>query len=195
MSYDWIILFTSHLAIFRRPAFIARFGVFSKNLIPNNKHMKTIAHMAVPLFLLISSLSPAAEAPKSQEKLETTASHIVRGKVIEVTSKVEKSKIKTYHDTDRDTIYTITVQVEKVSKGDEAKQGEQIAVLAWTPHTREPNGYIVESMKQTPIYLPGRQGQDLIPKKGDNATFYLTGGGKEPFELLTPNGVAVDKAK
>ncbi len=157
--------------------------------------MKTIAHIAVPLLLLISSLSPAAEVPKSQEKLETTASHIVRGKVIEVTSKVEKSKIMTDHDTNRDTIYTITVQVEKVSKGDEAKQGEQIVVLAWTPNTREPNGYIVESMKQTPIFLPGRQGQDFIPKKGDTATFYLTGGGKDPFDLVTPNGVVVDKAK
>lgn len=164
----------------------------TKNKISHYKHMKTIAHIAVPLILLISSLSPAAEAPKSQEKLETTASHIVRGKVIEVTSKVEKSKIKTAHDANKD---TITVQVENVSKGDAAKQGEQIAVLAWMPHTREPSSYIVESMKQTPIFLPSRQGQDLIPKKGETATFYLTGGGKETFELVTPNGVAVDKAE
>ena len=79
-------------------------------------------------------------------------------------------------------MHTITVQFEKVSKGDEAQEGGKITVLAWQPHTREPNP-------------PGSQGHEVIPKNGDAATFYLTGGGKEPFEPITPNGVAVEKAK
>lgn len=61
------------------------------------------------------------------------------------------------------------------------RKGEKITVVAWKPHTREPNP-------------PGSQGHEVIPKKGDTATFYLTGGGTEPFEPITPNGVAVDKA-
>ena len=42
---------------------------------------------------------------------------------------------------------------------------------------------------------PGLHGHEVIPRKGDTATFYLTGGDKEPFEPITPNGVAVDQAK
>ncbi len=144
--------------------------------------MKSIALIAASLFLLASSHSHAAKAPQSKEKLEAQATHIVRGKVLEVTTKVEKSKIETYPGNHKDTIYAITVQVEKVSKGNEAKEGGKITVLAWQPHTREPNP-------------PGSQGHEVIPKKGETATFYLTGGGKEPFEPITPNGVAVDKAE
>jgi hypothetical protein len=82
--------------------------------------MKAIALIAVPLplLLLASSLSHAAKAPLSKEKLETQATHIVRGKVLEVSTKVEKSQIETYPGVHKDKIYTITVQVEGVSKGD-----------------------------------------------------------------------------
>jgi hypothetical protein len=142
--------------------------------------MKTIALIAAPLLLLASSLSHAAKVPQTDEKLVAQATHIVRGKVLEVTTKVEKSKIESDPGVHKDTIYTITVQVEEVSKGAEAKKGGKITVLAWQPHTREPNP-------------PGSQGHEPIPKKGETATFYLTGGGKEPFEPITPNGVAVDK--
>jgi hypothetical protein len=142
--------------------------------------MKAIALIAAPLFLLASSISHAAEAPKTTEKLDTQATHIVMGKVLDVTTKVERSKIETSPGIHKDTIYTITVQVEEVSKGAEAQKGGKITVLAWQPHTREPNP-------------PGSQGHEVIPKKGDTATFYLAGGGKEPFELVTPNGVVVDE--
>ncbi len=144
--------------------------------------MKTKAHIAASLFLLASSLGHAAEAPQSTEKLETQATHIIRGKVLEVTTKVAKSKLETYPGVHKDTIYTITVEVEGVSKGDETKKGGKVTVLAWQPHTREPNP-------------PGSQGHEVIPKEGETATFHLTGGGKEPFEPITPNGVAVDKAE
>jgi hypothetical protein len=140
--------------------------------------MKTIALIAAPLLLLASSLSHAAKVPQTDEKLKTQATHIVSGKVLEVTTKVEKSKIETSPGVHKDTIYTITVQVEEVSKGNEAKKGGKITVLAWQPHTREPNP-------------PGSQGHEFIPKKGDTATFYLTGGGKEPFEPITPNGMVI----
>jgi hypothetical protein len=144
--------------------------------------MKIIALITAPIFLLASSLSHAAEAPKSTEKLETQATHIVRGKVLDVATKVEKSKIETDPGVHKDTIYTITIEVQGIAKGTGPKKGEKITVVAWKPHTREPNP-------------PGSQGHEVIPKKGDTATFYLTGGGTEPYEPITPNGVAVDKAE
>jgi hypothetical protein len=140
--------------------------------------MKTIALIVAPLLLLASSLSHAAKVPQTDEKLVAQAAHIVRGKVLEVATKVEKSKIETSPGVHKDTIYSITVEVEEVSKGDAAKKGEKITVIAWQPHTREPNS-------------PGSQGHEVIPKKGETATFYLTGGGKEPFEPITPNGMVI----
>jgi hypothetical protein len=140
--------------------------------------MKIITLITSSLLLLASNLSLAAKIPQTDEKLIAQASHIVRGKVLEVTTKVEKSKIETSPGVHKDTIYTITVEVEEVSKGDEAKKGGKITVLAWQPHTREPKA-------------PGSQGHEFIPKKGDTATFYLTGGGKEPFEPITPNGMVI----
>jgi hypothetical protein len=45
------------------------------------------------------------------------ATHIVRGKVLDVITKVEKSKIETSPGVHKDTIYIITVEMDVVSKG------------------------------------------------------------------------------
>jgi hypothetical protein len=143
--------------------------------------MKIIALLATPACVLASSLVHAAEAPKSTEKLTTQATHIIRGKVIEVATKVGKSKIETSPGIHKDTIYTITVQVEELSKGHDATKGERITVQALQPHTREPNP-------------PGRQGHEPIPRKGEAATFYLTGGKENTFAAITPNGIRIENA-
>jgi hypothetical protein len=56
-----------------------------------------------------------------------------------VTTKVEKSKIETSPGVHKDTIYTITVEVDVVSKGAVEKKDGKITVPAWQPHTRESN--------------------------------------------------------
>jgi hypothetical protein len=66
--------------------------------------MKTIALLAAPLLLLASSISHAAKAPLPNEKLVDESTLIVRGKVLEVTTKVEKSKIETSPGVHKDTI-------------------------------------------------------------------------------------------
>jgi hypothetical protein len=142
--------------------------------------MKIIALLATPAGVLASSLVHAAEAPKSTEKLTTQATHIVRGKVIEVATEVEKSKIGTSPGIHKDTIYIITVQVEELSNGHDAAKAERITVQAWQPHTCEPNP-------------PGRQGHEPIPRKGETATFYPTGGGENTFAAITPNGIRIEK--
>jgi hypothetical protein len=140
--------------------------------------MKTTALITAALLLFSSGFSHAAKVPLPDEKLVAQATHIVRGKVLEVTTKVEKSKTETAPGVHKDTIYTITVQVDVVSKGAVEKKDGNITVLAWQPHTREPR-------------TPGSQGHEPIPKKGENATFYLTGGGKEPLTPITPNGMVI----
>jgi hypothetical protein len=146
------------------------------------------------VFLTASSLSYAALAPMSEEKMKNEVAYIVVGKVLDVTKKVEKSKIETGF---KDTIYTITVEVQGIAKGTGPKVGEKITVVAWTPYSEEPMGYLVEpkGTKVPVTRAPGFQGYDLIPKKGDTATFYLNGGGKEPYKPLPPNGMVLKKAE
>lgn len=141
--------------------------------------MRLIAFLAASALLFSGSQIHAAEAPKSTETLATQATHIVRGKVLEVTTKVERSKIETSQGIHKDTVYTITVEVEDVSKGNNVSIGQRIAVKAWQPHTRKPSP-------------PGRQGHEPIPKKGENATFYLTGGEEKTFAAITPNGIRIE---
>jgi len=86
--------------------------------------MRTIALITASL-LLASSLSHAAKAPLPDEKLVAKATHIVRGKVLEVTTKVEKSKLETSRGVHKETIYTITVEVEVFSKGAMEKKTER----------------------------------------------------------------------
>lgn len=133
------------------------------------------------IFFAVSTLSSwAAKAPLSPEKLQKEASHIVSGKILEVTARVQKSTVEKGIGLHRDRVFTIKIQVRSISKGAGVKAGDQIDVIAWQPSTRIPP-------------IPGLQGHELIPKKGDIATFHLRrkkGGG---FEPLLPNGIAVRK--
>jgi hypothetical protein len=141
--------------------------------------MRLIAFLAASALLLSGSQIHAAKAPKSTATLETRATQIVRGKVIEVATKVGQSKIETSPGIHKDTIYTITVQVEELSKGHDATKGERITVQAWQPHTRKPNP-------------PGRQGHEPIPTKGETSTFHLTGGEEKTFAAITPTGIRIE---
>ncbi len=139
------------------------------------------------VFITASTFSFAAKIPMTEEKMKNEATHIVVGKVLDVTTKVEKSK---YEAGFEDTIYTITVEVQGIAKGAGPKKGEKITVVAWTPYAEEPKG--TETPRLRP---PGLQGHEVVPKKGDTATFYLTGGGKEPYKPLLPNGVVIKKTE
>lgn len=131
---------------------------------------------------LAGSTSHAAKAPMSEKSLNEKASHIVSGNVLEITSKVQKSTIETGIGVSRDKVYTITLEVTKVSKGADIEFGKTITIRAWQPHTRIPP-------------RAGHQGHTPLPKKGDHATFFLSTNAKKVFEPLLPNGIAIDKKK
>ena len=123
----------------------------------------------------------AAKVPMSQKELEKEANHIVSGKVISVTAKVQKSKIERSLGLHRDKVYTIKLKVASVSKGTGVKVGQEILIEAWQPSTRIPP-------------VPGLQGHEPVPEKGDTVKMYLLNKKKaKAYEPLLPNGIEITK--
>ena len=98
--------------------------------------MKTTVIITASHLLLASSFGFAAKIPQADEKLVAQATHFVRGKVLEVTTKVEKSNIEASPSVHKDTISTITVEVDGVSKGAVEINEGKITALASQPHSR-----------------------------------------------------------
>ena len=123
----------------------------------------------------------AAKVPMSPKELEKESSHIDSGKVISVTAKVQKSKIERAFGLHRDKVYTIKLKVASVSKGAGVKVGQEILIGAWQPSTRIPP-------------VPGLQGHEPIPEKGDTVKMYLLKNKKaKAYEPLLPNGIEITK--
>lgn len=127
----------------------------------------------------------AAIAPLSQKQLDEQSELIVSGQVVAVESKVQKSKIERGLGLHRDRIYSIKLELVKFHKIPPFEQDlrfkEFIVVEAWRPATRIPP-------------LPGPQGHESIPKKGDEVKMYLKWN-KAPvlWQPLLPNGIKVVK--
>ena len=123
----------------------------------------------------------AAKVPMSQKELEKESSHIISGKVISVTTKVQKSRVERALGLHRDRVYTIKLKVTSVSKGTGVKVGQGILIGAWQPSTRIPP-------------VPGLQGHEPIPRQGDEVKMYLLKNKKEKaYKPLLPNGIEITK--
>ena len=142
--------------------------------------MKKLIGIVTVLVLGIVDLQ-AAKVPMSPKELEKESSHIVSGKVISVTAKVQKSKVERALGLHRDRVYTIKLKVTSVSKGTGVKVGQEILIGAWQPSTRIPP-------------VPGLQGHEPIPEKGDTVKMYLLKNKKaKAYEPLLPNGIEITK--
>ena len=127
----------------------------------------------------------AAIAPLSQKQLDEQSELIVTGRVVAVESKVQKSKIERTLGIHRDRIYSIKLELVNLHKIPAFEQGlrlkEFIVVEAWRPATRIPP-------------LPGPQGHESIPKKGDEVKMYLKWNKATVlWQPLLPNGIKVVK--
>ena len=122
----------------------------------------------------------AAKAPLSLKELKKNASHVIFGKVLEVTSENQKSSVEAGVGIHRDRVYTIVLKVKRISKGSGVKADEEIVIEAWQPVLRIPP-------------LPGLQGHQSIPKKGDVVTVYLEGRKGKAYLPILPNGIVIEK--
>ena len=127
----------------------------------------------------------ASKAPLSQEQLDEQSELIVTGRVVAIESKVQKSKIERALGIHRDRVYSIKLEMVSLHKSPPLEQGkglkELLVVEAWRPVTRIPP-------------LPGAQGHESIPKKGDLVKMYLKWNkNKALWESLLPNGIKLVK--
>jgi hypothetical protein len=127
----------------------------------------------------------AAISPLSQEQLDEQSELIVTGRVVAIESKVQKSKIEWALGIHRDRVYSIKLEMVSLHKSPQLEQGkglkELLVVEAWRPVTRIPP-------------LPGLQGHESIPKKGDLVKMYLKWNKNGAhWEPLLPNGIEITR--
>ena len=133
------------------------------------------------VFTLPVFFASAAVAPHSKESMIEKATHVVRGKVVVLSSKTQKSKVERGLLIARDRIFTITVEVTVLEKGKGVKEGDELTFEAWQPSTRFPP-------------LPGPQGHQPVPGKGDLVKAYLLYNAKsKTYHPFMPNGIEILK--
>ena len=142
------------------------------------------ATFLVGLIALSALEAPAAIAPLPPEAMMDKATHVVQGKVVALSSKTQKSihpSTRSDFLIARDRIFKITVKVTIVEKGKELKQGNELTFEAWQPSTRFPP-------------LPGPQGHQPVPDKGDLVKVYLLFNEKsKTYHPFMPNGIKILK--
>ena len=144
-----------------------------------NKTKPLFAACLVGLLALAAFDASAAVAPHPPEEMMEEATHVVRGKVVALTSKTQKSKVERGLLIARDRIFKITVKVTTWEKGKDVKEGDELTLEAWRPSVRFPP-------------LPGPQGHQPVPSKGDIVKTYLLYDKKtKTYHPFMPNGIEI----
>ena len=130
----------------------------------------------------LGGLAPAAVAPMSPERLRITATHILKGKVLEVKAKTRGSKVERAVGIHLDRFFTIRLEVAEVSKGAGVKPGGEVVIVAWQPAVRIPP-------------LPGPQGHWPIPRQGQVVTIHVASREGASFAPIVPNGIRIEDPK
>ena len=117
--------------------------------------------------------------------MEADAVLVASGKVTALSSKTQKARSEGSSGSDfliaRDRIFQITLEVSSVSKGKGVKTGDEVKFQAWQPSTRFPP-------------LPGPQGHQPVPDKGDEVKAYLLYNEKsKTYHPFMPNGIEILK--
>ena len=137
--------------------------------------------VVVALIALASSPVLGDKAPLSQEQLEKEASHIFEGEVLSIESKTQTSKVERAFGLHQDLVYSIRLKVSSVSMGAKLQVGDEILIEAWKAKVRIPP-------------MPGLQGHQPIPDKGDQIKIYVGSVNKNDekenvYVPLLPNGM------
>jgi hypothetical protein len=127
------------------------------------------------LLVLCPEKLPAAEAPKSPERLRGEATHIVTGEVTRIEIRSEYSEIEAGSF---DYVILCSIAVESVQKGEGIKTGEELVARCFRPKTR------LGLLQQDSL-----QGHWPVPAPGQQVRAYLVRG-RGTFSVVHPNGFA-----
>ncbi len=145
----------------------------------SNKTKPLFAAFLVGSFTLVAFDASAAVAPHPPEEMMEEATHVVRGEVVALTSKTQKSKVERGLLIARDRIFKIRLKVTTVEKGKDVKEGDELTFEAWRPSVRFPP-------------MPGPQGHQPVPGKGDLVKTYLLYDKKaKTYHPFMPNGIEI----
>jgi hypothetical protein len=125
------------------------------------------------LLVLCPEKLPAAEAPKSPERLRGETSHIVTGELTRIEIRSQYSEIEAGSF---DYAILCSIAVESVEKGEGIKPGEQLIASCFRPKTRL--GFLQQ------ISL---QGHWPVPAPGQQVRAYLVRG-RGTYSVVHPNG-------
>lgn len=140
--------------------------------------MRIVRSTTGPLALLAAatlllSLSASAEFPPlTQDQLQSNATHVIKGVVVNIYSRNERKDNWEY------TFGVVEVDVRQVSKGQDILARDRVFVRYWR-----------KTWLGDPNRIPDDNfGNDNIPTKGDIAEIYLMGDRQIGFDVFSPNG-------
>ena len=135
----------------------------------------TILALIIVFPITVFSAVPAMD-PK---ELNESSDLVVTGKVIGVSSKISKSKVEKSIGIHRDKKFKVIIRIQSVLKGKGIKVGQEVIIRAWQPSVRIPP-------------MPGLQGHDPMPDKGDSVKVYLHKKSENNYTALHPNGFKIN---
>jgi len=121
----------------------------------------------------------SAVPPMDPKELNQRSDFVVTGKVIGVSSKISKSNVEKSIGIHIDKKFKVIIRIQSVVKGGGIKVGQEIIIGAWRPSVRIPP-------------IPGLQGHNPIPDKGDFVKVYLHKKPRNNYTALHPNGFKIN---
>ena len=133
--------------------------------------------VALIIFFPITVFS--AVPPMDPKELNQRSDFVVTGKVIGVSSKISKSNVEKAIGIHIDKKFKVIIRIQSVLKGKGIKVGQEVIIRAWQPSVRIPP-------------MPGLQGHDPMPDKGDSVKVYLHKKSENNYTALHPNGFKIN---
>ncbi len=136
--------------------------------------MRNLLWLTSVLWALVPARQVLAELPPlSAAELQQQASHVVRGKVVQVYS-AEKEPRPGFSDR----LFAIELNISQTSKGEGLAPEQTIFIRTWQAAIR-PRGWV------------GPGGQSRIPRQGEDVTVYVRGE-QGAYDALIPNGISAN---
>ena len=150
-----------------------------KQPVATMKQMPLAVTLAIAMLVLTPFTAVSDSPPLSEKELESLASHVFAGVVLQTYVRTEQQGNFVYD------YGVVEVDVKRVDKGSDIAVMDRAFIKYWKKDWTGEN-------KNPP---PDDYGQLDIPRKGDAVQIFARGDRKSGFEVLSPNGFTKDESK